>query len=278
MNDQPPDFPDIRWTSMARTRFYPIIDEDLKSEGDIEALAVQMFQDAEADFYYYHAKDVPQNPMLENNHDLTWSISEFFYYQHLNARDFVQIEPPPDGRYRWDWEKQYVQTRPEFVRHTLRLSDRKRRQLEVLERIRVEDAYREMDRRRVHKFDVFLSFAAANQPEAVRIQEIAASAGGKVFLSAKTLEPGDDFADVIRNALRASRELWMLVTPDSLKSEWVMTEWGAAWVLGKRIVPILFRCSPAQLPDRLKCLQCVDLHDIEKHIAHRFTGSSREPK
>jgi hypothetical protein len=278
MYDQLPVFPDIPCTSITRTRFYPIIDEDLKSEEDIETLAVQMFQDAEADFYYYQAKGVPQNPILENNHDLTWSKSEFFYYQHLNPRDFVQIEPPPDGRYRWDWEKQYVETRPEFVRRTLRLSDRKRRQLEVFERIRTEDAYREMQWRRVYEFDVFLSFATANQPEAIRIQEMVASAGGKVFLSAKTLEPGDDFADVIRKALRGSRELWMLVTPDSLKSEWVMTEWGAAWVLEKRIVPILLRCSPAQLPHRLKGLQCVDLHDIERHIAHRFTGSSREPK
>ena len=164
------------------------------------------------------------------------------------------------------------------MRHTLKLSDRKRRQLEEVERIATEDAYREMQLRKSFEFDVFMSFAAANQSEAARIQALVTSAGGKIFLSAKTLEPGDDFADVIRNALRASRELWMLVTPESLRSEWVMTEWGAAWALGTRIVPILLRCSPAQLPDRLKRLQCLDLHDIDRYVAQRFTGPSPEPQ
>ena len=59
----------------------------------------------------------------------------------------------------------------------------------------------------------------------------------------------------------------MLVSPESSKSEWVISEWGAAWALGKRIVPILHRCSYDALPQRLARLHCTDLHRVRELIA-----------
>ena len=88
-----------------------------------------------------------------------------------------------------------------------------------------------------------------------------------MFLAPKELNPGDDFAEEIRLALHGSRELWLLVSPSSSKSEWVISEWGAAWALGKRIVPILHRCGPDALPVRLAKLQCVDLHRVNEAIS-----------
>ena len=93
-------------------------------------------------------------------------------------------------------------------------------------------------------FDVFLSYASTDQIEADQIYEAIERAGGKVFLAGKNLRPGDDFAEEIRNALWSSREVWLLVSPNSLKSDWVISEWGAAWALRKRIVPILFDALP----------------------------------
>jgi TIR domain len=65
----------------------------------------------------------------------------------------------------------------------------------------------------------------------------------------------------------------LLVSPTSLKSDWVLTEWGAAWALGKKIVPILHRCSPEQLPDRIRRLQCVDFYKYSELIARIFSGA-----
>src|ERR1051325_10108199 len=68
--------------------------------------------------------------------------------------------------------------------------------------------------------DVFLSYASADQQEANLLFDAIINAGGKVFLAAKSLRPGDDFAEEIRKALWASHQLWLLVSPNSLRSDW----------------------------------------------------------
>jgi hypothetical protein len=97
-------------------------------------------------------------------------------------------------------------------------------------------------------YDVFLSYASADSKEASQLYDSIVSAGGTAFLSEKALKAGDDFEETIRTALHASGELWLLLSPNSLRSEWVISEWGAAWALRKPIIPILFRCAPAEVP------------------------------
>jgi hypothetical protein len=131
-------FPPITPASIRRTRFYVITDEDLAGPSDIAGLASHMFEDPEAAWYYYHRQDSPPSPALQGSSDVRFEETDFFFYQHLNERDFVRILPRADGKFNWDWERQYVATRPQFVRHILRLCARKRRELETLERIRLE--------------------------------------------------------------------------------------------------------------------------------------------
>jgi hypothetical protein len=107
-------------------------------------------------------------------------------------------------------------------------------------------------------YEVFVSYSSLDQDQATLIYNAITRIGKRAFLSAKTLRPGDDFADEIRRHLVGSGQVWLLVSPNSLKSEWVLTEWGAAWVLGKKIVPILYRCRPDELPDRLRRLHSID--------------------
>ena len=97
-----------------------------------------------------------------------------------------------------------------------------------------------------------------------------------MFLDKKSLEPGENFAEHIRAALYSCRELWLLVSPSSLNSEWVITEWGAAWVLKKTIVPILHRCKPQDLPARLSQLQCIDMYRYMELVAKRFSKVSTQ--
>lgn len=120
------------------------------------------------------------------------------------------------------------------------------------------------------EYHVFLSFSSRDQEQANTLYDAIVEAGGRAFMSSKHLQPGDDFADEIRNQLVASRELWLLVTPNSLKSEWVLTEWGAAWMTGMKIVPIIHRCKPEDLPDRLKRFQCIDFYDYMKLVERTF--------
>lgn len=122
-----------------------------------------------------------------------------------------------------------------------------------------------------YAFDVFLSFLSDNKNEAEKLRSTAEANGISVFMSEKNLTSGDVWDDAIRNALLASREMAILVSPTSLKSEWVATEWGIAWALQKRITPILFRCDIAQLPDRLKRYEARDLHETELYVSEVFS-------
>ena len=58
----------------------------------------------------------------------------------------------------------------------------------------------------------------------------------------------------------------LLATRDGLKSEWVTTEWGAAWILRRRITPLLYRCDVDDLPRRMQHLQAIDWHTYEAYL------------
>jgi hypothetical protein len=115
-------------------------------------------------------------------------------------------------------------------------------------------------------FDLFLSFSSHNESEAGRIEDAAKAKGLRVFMSKKDLASGDTWDDRLREALLGSRELAVLISPKSLGSEWVTTEWGIAWALQKRITPILLRCDVSQLPDRLKRYQVRDMHELDLFV------------
>jgi hypothetical protein len=117
-----------------------------------------------------------------------------------------------------------------------------------------------------YAFDLFLSFSSADKTEAQKLNNAALANKLKVFMSEKDLKSGDVWDEKIRQALFSSREMAVLVTPTSLKSEWVITEWGIAWALQKRITPVLLRCNVNQLPDRLRRYEARDLHEMDLYI------------
>ena len=78
--------------------------------------------------------------------------------------------------------------------------------------------------------------------------------GLRVFLDEKANRARSNLGASDRQGLLNSRDLAVLATPQSLESEWVKTEWGAAWVLGRTITPIILQLDPRNLPERLK--QC----------------------
>lgn len=123
-------------------------------------------------------------------------------------------------------------------------------------------------------YDIFLSYSSADTIEARQIYELIFAAGGKAFLSEKHLKAGEDFAEAIRKALINSSELWLLLSRSSLKSEWVISEWGAAWALDKPIIPILLQCEASDAPDRIRKLQCIDFLCCGRLVHRRFSRKS----
>jgi hypothetical protein len=117
--------------------------------------------------------------------------------------------------------------------------------------------------------DIFLSYSSADRGPAIEISNMLRDVGRTCFLAERSIEPGEYWGDRIRKALQSCKELWVLVSPDSLNSEWVKTELDIAWGLEKPRVPILYRCEPNDLPQRLTGVQWIGFHEVESLIARR---------
>jgi hypothetical protein len=118
------------------------------------------------------------------------------------------------------------------------------------------------------EYQVFVSHDSQDKEQASKIAAALGAKGMRTFLASRDLKSGDPWAEAIRQALLSSQELCVLCSPDSVKSEWVTTEWGAGWALGKTVVPILHRVDLGQLPVRLRLIQALDLDKLADYVTH----------
>jgi len=119
---------------------------------------------------------------------------------------------------------------------------------------------------RDYEFDLFLSYSSRDRDQARSVVRAAEALGLAVFQDEKNIEPGVVWAEEIRRALLNSREMALLASPTSLVSEWVQTEWGAAWAMQRTITPILLMVAPDQLPERLRQRQAVIYGEHEPYL------------
>lgn len=255
-------FPNITPSSIRLSPFLSYRRNDIESEEDLQALLANLFYQPEVAAYYFSAHGEQWDPLLSEaveRGEVLVSITENFFFRHPRTSKFIKIERRY-GNYEFAWEREVVEAGPIYSRSTLVLSAHKRLSLETWQKIHMEDEYREMKLLNDSQYDVFLSYSTNNSREARSVSDAITFAGKTVFLAEKNIQPGHYFEDEIRKALKGSREVWLLVSPQSMQSEWVTTEWGAAWALEKKIIPILLRCDVSSLPDRLKRIQHVDFH------------------
>jgi hypothetical protein len=90
-------------------------------------------------------------------------------------------------------------------------------------------------------FQVFVSHASADKWLATAICEKIESVGAIYFRDDRDIHGGDDIPEAIRTQINSSRELVVLLTPDSIDRPWVLLEVGAAWGRRRhyRIIPVL---------------------------------------
>ncbi|MEK7397609.1 MAG: TIR domain-containing protein, partial [Candidatus Poribacteria bacterium] len=114
---------------------------------------------------------------------------------------------------------------------------------------------------------VFISYAA--EDVTIAEKELAhklKKAEIDYFFAPRSIIGGASFPDVVKEALNKCSDFLVLVSEDSLKSHWVMYELGAAWALGKYIVPILHECNYKALPDILRNMQYRGLFEMDRVI------------
>ncbi|WP_153796814.1 toll/interleukin-1 receptor domain-containing protein [Foetidibacter luteolus] len=111
------------------------------------------------------------------------------------------------------------------------------------------------------QFDLFISYSHVDFAFAKKLRAILREEKVKYFIDDEGSVPGDILSQKIEDGLRNSREFCILLSEESQKSKWVFTEWGAASILKKTIVPILLpgfnRAKHKNIDDRLKVLKYI---------------------
>lgn len=118
-------------------------------------------------------------------------------------------------------------------------------------------------------YQVFVSHATADKWIAKTICEKIEERGATTFRDDRDIQGGDSIPDEIRDQLRRSHEVAVLLTPASFDRPWVLLEVGAAWVLkpDKRIVPIRYHIEVDRVPEMLKDRKSIALNDFDRYLA-----------
>src|SRR5216110_2683619 len=103
-------------------------------------------------------------------------------------------------------------------------------------------------------YQIFLSHATADKWLATTLCEKLEGVGAATFRDDRDINGGDDIPEEIRRQIKQSREMVVLLTPESVNRQWVTLEVGAAWGWSKRMRIVLIRChvSIDPIPDMIK--------------------------
>jgi len=104
-------------------------------------------------------------------------------------------------------------------------------------------------------YDLFLSYASGDSATATELKEALERKKLKCFMAEKDIRVADEWQDAIRSALLAARRVLILITPRSINRPWIFLETGAAWALGKPLIPALNHVIPSDLPDPIRRYQ-----------------------
>lgn len=108
--------------------------------------------------------------------------------------------------------------------------------------------------------DVFISYSTKDGKEAQVVRDLLTKHGITVFLAEKDIPVAVEFEEQIREELCGAKDIIFLCSPNSRDSEWVIREYGAAWALKKRIVPIFFESRPEDFPEYIRKFHGTKFH------------------
>jgi len=115
-------------------------------------------------------------------------------------------------------------------------------------------------------FDVFLSHNRVDKPWVSQLAADLQRYGVRVWLDQKVLRPGDRCVQGLEEALAQSRVVALVVSPESMASDWVREEYDRAIAQQKRLIPVLIRDAP--LWEFLDSRHRVDFRDPRTYDAN----------
>ncbi len=110
---------------------------------------------------------------------------------------------------------------------------------------------------------VFLSYARGDETAAQELRAELRDVDLAGWMDESDIASGDVISQKIKEALESASVVVVLLSERSLKSPWVQFELGAAFGLGKRIVPVFIgrKGGEQSLPDLLRGTMYLDARD-----------------
>jgi TIR domain len=124
---------------------------------------------------------------------------------------------------------------------------------------------RQKRKEKTKAYVVFISHSSRDAWIAGQIGEEIEALGAKKWLDKHDLQGGDEVLNKIIAGIRASREVILLLSPESVKSHWVSIEIGAALGRRKRVTPILYNLSPREMGP-LQGIKAIRLNDFDDFL------------
>ncbi len=122
---------------------------------------------------------------------------------------------------------------------------------------------------------VFISYSSVDEPLAKEIELALETAGVSAFRDKKDIDWGDDILERVAKGLTDCSAVIVIVSPASLKSQWVPFEVGHAMALGKKVLPFLAHPS-IDVPDFLRNLNHKQrVEDVQAYFAAQLAAMSR---
>ncbi len=115
------------------------------------------------------------------------------------------------------------------------------------------------------QFDVFLSHNSVDKPWVIELKNNLLRYGVSVWLDQDEIRPGDIFVKALEKGLAESGAMALIISPESMNSEWVEAEYYRAVALSQnkkvalQLIPVILR--DAELPGFLTDRSWVDFRD-----------------
>lgn len=88
----------------------------------------------------------------------------------------------------------------------------------------------------------------------------------KAFLDERDIQFGDSIPDTIRENIKDCDEFLVLLSKNSIDRPWVLIEISAAWAHAKRIIAVIDKVTPEEMPEIMLPYKAVDLNGLDEYI------------
>jgi len=114
---------------------------------------------------------------------------------------------------------------------------------------------------------IFISHSSKDKWAARRIQMDIELLGVDTFLDEKNISTGESIDLSIQKHLSECSDFLVILSPASIRSEWVLMELGGAIALKKKIVPILLYVGANEIPHAINLNLARDINEIDYYYS-----------